>query len=167
MKRMNHGITPNEWERHLDGSLPIEDQDRIEAHLIGCLPCWEFHQRMATLHAQLQTAGEAKRDQFALSDEKLRDGLRNVYARIHAHHTNANVNSVQQRLNELEALMTVFCGTQTAMKAMQAAAQQSPAKKLPRVSQENWEAFLKRLTAIAHVLFGNTGARLVFESGRL
>lgn len=164
---MNHGFTPNDWERHLDGSLSAKDQDRIEAHLIGCLPCWEFHQRMATLHAQLQTAGEAKRDQFALSDEKLRDGLRNVYARIHAHHSNANINPVQQRLDELEALMTLFCGTQTAMKAMQAAAQQSPANGLPQVSLDNWEAFLKRLTTIAHVLCGRTGARLVFESGRL
>lgn len=164
---MTHGITPNEWERHLDGSLPVQDQDRIEAHLIGCLPCWEFHQRMTLLHKQLQTAGEAKRDQFALSDEKLRNGLRNVYARIHAHHINTHLNPVRQRLDELEAIMTVFCGTQTALQALQAAAQQSPAQDLPQVSRDNWEAFLKRLTTIAHVLCGKTGARLVFESGRL
>ena len=164
---MKHGITPNEWERHLDGALTAAEHERIEAHLIGCVSCWEFYQRMAALNAQLHEVGEAKRDGFALSDEKLRAGLRNVYARIHANHADGNRTSLKQRLDELEALMSVFCGEQTAVNALQAAAAHSPAKSLKQITHENWEPFLQRLTATAHVLFGFTGARLVSESGRL
>lgn len=164
---MNHGISPNEWERRLDGTLTAAEHERIEAHLLGCLPCWEFYQRLAELNTQLHEAGEARRDSFPLSDEKLQDGLRKVYARLHAEHSNGNRNPVTQRLGELEAVMTVFCGEQTAVSALQAAAQHSPARSLKEVTRENWEPFLQRLSAIAHVLCGRTGARLVFESGRL
>ena len=164
---MNHGITPNEWERHLDGALTAAEHERIEAHLIGCVTCWEFYQRMAALNTQLHEVGEAERDGFALSDEKLRAGLRDVYARIYANHAEGNRTPLQQRLDELEAVMTVFCGEQTAVNAMQAAAAHSPAKSLKQVTRENWEPFLQRLTAIAQVLCGRTGARWLLESGRL
>ncbi len=164
---MNHGITPNEWERHLDGALTAAEHERIEAHLLGCVSCWEFYQRMAALNAQLHEVGEARRDSFALSDEKLRTGLRNVYARIHATHAEGVRPTLQQRLDELEAVMTVFCGEQTAVKAMQVAAARSPAKSLAQVTRETWEPFLQRLIAIAQVLCGRTGAHWLLESGRL
>ncbi len=75
--------------------------------------------------------------------------------------------SLQQRLDELEAVMTVFCGEQTAVNAMQIAAARSPAKSLAQVTRENWEPFLQRLIAIAQVLCGRTGAHWLLESGRL
>lgn len=164
---MDHGITPNEWERHLDGALTAAEHERIEAHLLGCVSCWEFYQRMAALNTHLHEVGETKRDQFPLSDEKLRAGLRNVYARIHANHTEGVRPSLQQRMDELEAVMAVFCGEQTAVNAMQIAAAQSPAKSLAQVTRENWEPFLQRLITIAQVLCGRTGAHWLLESGRL
>lgn len=164
---MNHGISENEWEGYLNATLTVAQRDRVDAHLIGCVPCWELHQRMAALDAQLREAGEAKRDGFPLSDEKLQAGLRNVFARIHAQHTAATPDLVQQRLDELEVVMTVFCGTQAAASALQTAAQRSPAKSLKELTRENWEPFLQRLTAIAQVLCGRTGATWLLESGRL
>lgn len=164
---MNHGITPNEWERRLDGALTAAEHDRIEAHLVGCLSCWEFYQRMAALNAQLHEAGEAKRESFALSDARLRTGLRNVYTRIHAANASGNSTPLEQRLIELEAVMSIFCGEQTAVNAMHAAAAHSPAQSLKQITRENWEPFLQRLTAIAQVLCGRTGARWLLESGRL
>lgn len=164
---MNHGISDNEWERHLDGALTVAEHERIEAHLIGCEGCWEFQQRMAAMNRQMHEAGETKRDQFPLSDEQLRVGLRNVYARIHAAEGDQNSTPLQQRLHELEAVMAVFCGEQTAVKAMQAAAAHSPAKSLAQVTRENWEPFLQRLIALAQVLCGRTGAHWLLESGRL
>lgn len=165
---MKHGITAENWEDYLDGKLPPEERDRIEAHVIGCVACWELHERMVSLNTRLRAAGAALGRNHVLSDEQLKAGLRGVYAYISANpEASAALTPVQQRLGELEAVMTVFCGTQTAVNALQSAAKQSPAKRLPHVSPENWEAFLTRLTAIAHVLFGITGARLVSESGRL
>ncbi len=164
---MNHGITPNEWERHLNGTLTATEQERIDAHLIGCLPCWDFYQRMMTLDAKLQEAGEMRRDAFALSDEQLRAGLLNVFTRIHNAQTDEPATPLQTRLNELEAVMSVFCGEQAAVNAMRAAAAHSPAKSLKQITHENWEPFLQRLIAIAQVLCGRTGARWLLESGRL
>lgn len=164
---MNHGISENEWEGYLNGTLAAAQRDQVDAHLIGCVPCWEFHQRMAALDAQLRQAGEARRDGFPLSDEKLQAGLHNVFARIHAQHRADEPDLVRQRLHELEAMMTVFCGTEVAASALQTAAQRSSAHSLKQVTRENWESFLQRLIAIAQVLCGRTGASWLLESGRL
>ncbi len=163
---MNHGISEHEWEGYLNGTLAVAQRDRVDAHLIGCVPCWEFHQRVAALDAQLREAGEAKRDSFPLSDQKLQAAMRNVFARIHAGHARESASPVQQKLYEVEAVITVFCGEQAATKALEAAAAHSPAKSLKQVTLENWEPFLQRLTAIAQVLCGRTGARWLLESGR-
>lgn len=163
---MNHGISESEWEKYLNGTLSAAQRDRVDAHLIGCMPCWEFHQRLAALDAQLREAGEAKRDNFPLSDQKLQAALRNVFARIHAGHARGSANPVQQRLDEVEAVITVFCGEQAAAQALAAAAAHSPARSLKQVTFENWEPFLQRLTDIAQVLCGRTGALWLQYSGR-
>ena len=164
---MKHGITPENWENYLEGTLAPGERDRLESHLIGCLSCWEFHERMAKLTERLQADSTMLSHRYPLSNDALQAGLRATYARICASNgSNAEPTSVQQRLNELEAVMTVFCGTQTAVNALQSAAQRSPARSLKQVTRENWEPFLQRLTGIAHVLCGRTGAHLVFESGR-
>lgn len=165
---MNHGITPEHWEAYVAGTLAADERDRIEAHLIGCLSCWEFHERLARLTAQLEADGMLLRHRYPLSNESLQVGLRATYARLCAsQETPAAPHSIQQRLQELEAVMTVFCGAQTAVNALQTAAERSPAHSLKQITRENWEPFLQRLSALAHVLCGRTGARLVFESGRL
>jgi hypothetical protein len=164
---MKHGISSENWEDYLAGNLPPEARDRIEAHLIGCVACWEFQERLAVLDERLRDAGAALESSHALSNEKLKAGLRGVYSLICAsRETGAPLTPVQQRLDELEAVMTVFCGAQTATNAMQAAAQHSPARSLKQVTSENWEPFLQRLTAIAHVICGRTGAHWLLESGR-
>ena len=165
---MKHGITSENWEDYLDGTIALPERDRIESHLIGCLSCWEFHERLATLTARLQTDGTMMGNRYPLSNEALQAGLRATYARICLSQSHAQPpTALQKRLQELEAVMTVFCGAEAAANALATAAQNSPARRLPQLSPENWEAFLQRLTRIAHVLCGITGARLVFESGRL
>lgn len=165
---MKHGITAEQWEDYVDGTLAPDEHDRIEAHLIGCLSCWEFHDRLAGLTARLQTDGVLMNHRYPLSNEALQTGLRITYARICASQNgHAKPSAMQQRLQELEAVMTVFCGTQTAVNALQTAAEHSPARSLKQMTRENWEPFLQRLSALAHVLCGRTGARLVVESGRL
>jgi hypothetical protein len=74
---------------------------------------------------------------------------------------------VQQRLDELEAAMAALCGAHTAVRALQAAAAESPARSLAELTRENWEPFLHSLLAIARALCGRTGARLILESGQL
>jgi hypothetical protein len=62
---------------------------------------------------------------------------------------NADNTPVRQRLDELEAAMSILCGSHTANRALLAAAADSPARSLTRLTSENWEPFLQSLLAIA------------------
>lgn len=166
---MNHGISEKEWNDYLEGQLDDESRDRVEAHMIGCLTCWTFHEQMALMNHALRRAGEEMRISLALQDEKLYDGMRGVFARIQEMEQDAaapSQNSIQQRLSELAAVMAPMCGALTALEALRAAARVSPAHSLERVNADNWTPFLTSLTSIATVMCGETGAHLVWESGQ-
>ncbi len=169
---MIHGFSEEEWNDYIEGQVDDEARDRIEAHLIGCLSCWEFYERMANATRALRVNGAGMRATFALQDRQLRAGLRAVFAKINAaevwtskagalsHH------SIRQKLESLVAVMTPMCGSQTAIKALRAAARISPARSLELLTRDNWEPFLASLKSIAAVMCGETGARLVWESGQ-
>ncbi|MGH9766162.1 MAG: zf-HC2 domain-containing protein [Blastocatellia bacterium] len=169
---MIHGFSEEEWNDYIEGPIDDETRDRIEAHLIGCLSCWEFYERMANATRALRVNSAGTRAIFALQDQQLHAGLRGVFAKINAaevwkskagalsHHT------IQEKLEALAAVMAPMCGSQTAIKALRAAARISPARSLELVTKDNWAPFLASLKSIAAVMCGETGARLVWESGQ-
>jgi hypothetical protein len=166
---MTHLFSEEEWNDYIEGRTDNEARDRIEAHLIGCLSCWEFHERMATATRALVASGAGMRAVFALQDRRLNAGLRAVFAKINeaeAAERDRPLRAIQQRLDALAAVMAPMCGSQTATKALRAAAQVSPACSLERVTEDNWTSFLASLKTIAAVMCGETGARLVWESGQ-
>ncbi|MBO0721010.1 MAG: zf-HC2 domain-containing protein [Blastocatellia bacterium] len=170
MKRMIHGITEKEWNDYLEGELDESGRDRIEAHMIGCLSCWEFHEQMALTTQALRLAGEEMRDDLALQDHQLRQGMQGVFARIRTAQLDSvfsEQNSIKLRLDALAAVMAPMCGLQTARNALSAAARVSPARSLEQITMENWTTFLTCLKSIAVVMCGETGAHLVWESGRI
>jgi hypothetical protein len=146
---------------------------RIEAHLIGCLSCWEFHERMANATRALCGSAAGVRAIFALQDQQLHAGLRGVFEKISTSESEKSKlgpqshRAIQEKLNALAEVMSPMCGSQTAINALRAAAQGSPARSLERVSEDNWTPFLARLKSIAAVMCGETGASLVWESGQL
>jgi hypothetical protein len=167
---MIHGISEKEWNDYLEGELDDALRDRIEAHLIGCLSCWEFHEQMALTTQALRSAGEEMRDHLALQDHQLRKGLHGVFARIRTVDVEtvfSKQSSINQRLDALAAVMAPMCGSRTARKALSAAARVSPARSLEQVTWENWTPFLTSLKSIATVMCGETGAHLVWESGQI
>jgi Putative zinc-finger len=167
---MIHGISEREWNDYLEGQLDEASRDRIEAHIIGCLSCWEFHEQMALTTQALRSAGEEMRDNLALQDHQLRKGLQGVFARIRTAEIETVFNkqsSINQRLDALAAVMAPMCGPQTARKALSAAARVSPARSLEHVTIENWTLFMTSLKSIATVMCGETGAHLVWESGQI
>jgi hypothetical protein len=167
---MKHGITEQEWNDYLDGCAPLPVRDRIEAHLTGCLSCWEFYEQMSGATEALQAAGEEARRELTLTDRQLHRMVRGVFAEIHQSEgqSEAQANTqLQGRLNSLETTLAPFCGTQVAARALQTAALHSPARSLEKVTQANWEPFLERLTAIAAALCGDTFATLLREQGQL
>ena len=169
---MIHGFTEEQWDGYIEGHLDGETRDCIEAHLIGCLSCWEFHERMATATRALRGSAAGVRAIFALQDQQLHAGLRGVFEKISAAEANENKLAVQphlaiqQKLDALAAVMTPMCGSNTAINALLVAAQGSPARSLEQVTHDNWTPFLSRLKSIAAVMCGETGACLVWESGQ-
>jgi len=166
---MTHLFSEEEWTDYIEERIDDERRDRIEAHLIGCLSCWEFYERMATATRALVASGVGMRAAFALQDRRLNAGLRAVFAKINeaeAAKRERPLRAIQQRLDALAAVMAPMCGSQTATKALRAAAQVSPARSLERVTDDNWASFLTSLKTIAAVMCGETGARLVWERGQ-
>lgn len=169
---MIHGFSEEKWNDYIEGEVDDETRDRIEAHLIGCLNCWEFYERMANATRALRASGAGARAIFALQDQRLRAGLRGVFAKINAAEAGGSDigarphSAIRQRLDALAAVMAPMCGSQTAIKALRAAAQISPARSLERVTEDNWTPFMSSLKRIAAVMCGETGARLIWESGQ-
>ena len=166
---MTHLFSEEEWTDYIEGRIDDERRDRIEAHLIGCLSCWEFYERMATATRALVASGAGMRAAFALQDRRLNAGLRAVFAKIseaEAAKRDQPLRAIQQKLDALAAVMAPMCGSQTATKALRAAAQGSPACSLELVTEDNWASFLMSLKTIAAVMCGETGARLVWERGQ-
>ena len=166
---MRRLFSEEQWNDYIEGRIDDETRDRIEAHIIGCLSCWEFHERMANATRALVVCGAGMRAAFALQDRRLNAGLRAVFAKINeseAAKRDQPLRAIQQRLDALAAVMAPMCGSQTATKALRAAAQVSPACSLERVTEDNWTSFLASLNTIAAVMCGETGARLVWERGQ-
>src|SRR5215470_7310652 len=151
---MTHLFSEEEWNDYIDGRIDDEARDRIEAHIIGCLSCWEFYERMATATRALTACGAGLRAAFAKINE------------AEAAKRERPLRAIQQRLDALAEVMAPMCGSQTAIKALRAAAQVSPARSLESVTEDNWTSFLSSLKTIAAVMCGETGARLVWESGQ-
>jgi hypothetical protein len=141
-------------------------RDRIEAHLIGCWDCWEFHDQMAHATAALRSTGENIRASFALPDRALHVGLHGVFEKLNAAEAARPHHTIEQKLDTLAAVLTPMCGSQTAINALRAAAVGSAARSLERITADNWPSFLKCLKSIATVMCGETGAHLVWERGQ-
>src|SRR5215471_18049586 len=111
MKFMIHGFSEEQWDGYIEGWIDDETRDRIEAHLIGCLSCWEFHERMANATRSLQGAAAGARAIFALQDAELHAGLRGVFVKIRAVEAKENELgpqphlAIQQKLDALAAVM--------------------------------------------------------------
>lgn len=165
--KTTHGITGAEWEAYVEGGLNAAECDRLEAHLTGCLICWEQVEELQLATAQLRAAGAAAQRSLPLRDAQLHAGLQRACAKLRAAENASDAAVVQARLAALTNVLAVMCGTTTATHALQIAAQRSAARTLDGVSADNWDSFLTRLTSIATVLCGETGAHLVHESGRL
>jgi multidrug efflux pump subunit AcrA (membrane-fusion protein) len=164
---MKHGISELEWSEYVDGSATAEVRDRIETHFIGCLRCWEFYERMCGATDMLVDAGEEARQTLTLEDRRLHAMLGGAFSRLRAGEVIAVPAQVKGRLDMLETMLAPFWGTQAVASALQTAAKNSPARTLEKVTLDNWEQFLERLTAIAAAICGETFAGLVWERGQL
>jgi anti-sigma factor RsiW len=164
---MKHGISEVEWNDYLDGLATADESERIEAHLAGCLACWEMYQMLLSATEELMEASEEARQELTLRDGQLHAMMRGVFSRLRAGQPGGAAHSqVQGQLNMLKTVLAPFCGTHAAARALQVAAKNSPARSLERVTKDNWEPFLDKLTAIAAAMCGDTFGGLVRERGQ-
>lgn len=164
---MHHGISEQDWEEYSEGRLTGEALNRIEAHLIGCLACWELYEQLCTASNRLREMGAEVRQAISLSDGQMHAAMNRVFAQISDDGVKPSLDSpIRERLNQLETVMAAMCGPRTATNALQAAAQKSPARAIEQITPDNWESFMVSLTSIATVMCGETGAHLIWDSGQ-
>lgn len=161
-----HDFSEREWAEYIDGIADEETRNRLEAHLFGCLSCWEFYDRMASTTEELRVAGDVLRRVHNAGDRALYNGLQRIFEKLGGEGAEL-AGSIQQRLGALTDVMAPMCGSQTALKALRAAAEDSPARSLDHLTEDNWAPFMKNLRSIATVVCGDTGAHLVWERGKL
>ena len=111
---MIHGFSEQDWNDYIEGLADEPLRDRIEAHLIGCWDCWDFHVQMAHATEALRSTGENIRTSFALPDQALHAGLRGVFEKLNGvEPAMARVvpppYAIEQKLDALAAVMTL-CG---------------------------------------------------------
>lgn len=167
---MMHGISEQQWIDYLDQRLDDSERARIAVHLAGCPECREFHGRISRTVKSLQEMGAEMRRGFPLEAEQLHISLAKVLARVldaEARREGLSQVDIQERLNHLEDCLALMCGSWTAVNALRVAARSSIHDSLGQLTQDNWPMFLKRLTSITSVFCGDTGARLVWEYGKL
>jgi|SRR5882724_1732829 len=165
---MNHGISDQEWNDYIDGIATADVCARIQSHCAVCVECWEFSDQMSCSTQLLNEAGNDARRRFAIRHDRVNELLSNVLAAIKSDESGSlDPVHVKVRLDMLETVFAPFCGSQAAARALQSAAAQSRARTLEDITEDNWEPFLERLTAIAAAMIGDTFANLVWERGRL
>lgn len=167
---MNRCISDRDWDDYIEGGMPDAARDRIEAHLLNCLRCWDAYE--ARLHATrvLREAGAEMRQTIRASNERVELGRLRVLARARDGEAGMEWPAhprIRERLDDLAALMTLLCGSQMADRVLTVAADGSPARSVAQVTPETWEPFLHRLTSLARFVGGETGAALIWESGQI
>ena len=65
---MKHGISELEWNDYLDGGATAEVRDRIEAHFLGCMECWEFYEQMSGANKEMLEACDEARHVLTFED---------------------------------------------------------------------------------------------------
>jgi hypothetical protein len=165
-----HGISAEEWIDYLDRRLDGSARARIEAHMADCSKCREFYGRIESAVKSLEAAGSEIIRGLPLGDEKINLSLAKILARIldaEANQQQLTPAAISERLNHLEELLALMCGSWTAASVLRVAAEGTRARSLNHLTQDNWASFLERLTSITSVFCGTAGARLVREYGRL
>ena len=160
---MLHGISEEEWEAYVEGALCPSEQDRIEAHMISCISCWERYDDLKHTTDELRKEGADIRRAVALSDEREQAAFIAVLRRLQL---NARIErrEILDRIEQLEQILARMCGTRTAVQALQSAAKESPAQELNSLGPETWEPFIENLASIAEVMCGESGALLLRRS---
>ncbi|MBK7598963.1 MAG: hypothetical protein IPJ07_10775 [Acidobacteria bacterium] len=87
----------------------------------------EINEQLARANESLASAGESLRGSFNMSDRALYSGLQRVFEKLRAADFGTYQLSIQQKLGALTDVMAPMCGSQTAIKALRAAALESPA----------------------------------------
>ena len=165
---MKHGISHEEWEDYLAGQTTPYARDRIEAHLIGCLPCWQRYQQESRAIRELQEAAAEAQERLTISDQRLSSMFAVLRENIRASEKDATIpGQIQSSLESLKSVLDPVFGSQAALRAMQLAANGSYSFSLDRITQEGWNAFLERLTAITSIICGDVFAGLIMEQGKL
>ncbi len=165
---MTGEFSESEWNDYLDGRADAATSARFEKHLSGCGECADLRRRLRLAEGQLRLQSGGFLQSPFMPEEQIEAAWQRVVTRLRVNEiAPQRVFSIPERLRFLEDLLVLLCGARTASNALRVAAQGLSAGTPEQLSSDHWPQFLNNLAAIATVMCGKTGARLVQESGRM
>ena len=164
---MKHGITDEDWEDFLAGQAAAHSRARIDAHLIGCVQCWELYQQEAPAMRALEAAAAEARENLAVPDDQLQSMLAAVLASIRMEEDSAANAQIRGGLDFLRSILVPVFGPKATQCALLLAANGSGSRPLDRMTRETWNAFLERLADMVSIICGDVLAGLIREHGQL
>lgn len=165
-----HGISEKVWMNYFDENIATDEKLRIDSHLSACPNCRDFYEKMVKTEISLKLAGVEIRNSFQVDEHSISINLAKVLARIldtEAKQQSLSRNAIKIRLEQLEDILAVMCGSWTAVNALRVAAEKTIADSPENLSDENWLPFLEKLKNITSVFCGESGAKLIWQYGQL
>lgn len=161
---MRHGISEEEWDDHLLGKSAPGARVRIDAHLLSCPKCWERYQREYSTTNTLEAGAAQARELLNMDDQRLPAMFAEIMGKIRAQGLTPG-SEISQSLDSLKAVLEPVFGPTAAQRAMHLAASDSSSVPLNRITHENWNSFLEKLSAIVSIICGDIFAGVIWEHG--
>jgi hypothetical protein len=156
-KIMTCGISGTEWTDYLDRALPVHERRKIDAHLLVCARCRaefenarQIDQRLRIECGILQQSIQISAASQAETQERILAVLRDRAPK-----------GVHERLWRVRWVLALLCGTNTAIRIIEAAETQTGGMK-----QSKWLPFLRRLSFLTTEICGSYAGNLIWAVGQ-
>jgi hypothetical protein len=160
-KIMTCGISGTEWTDYLDHAMPVRERRKIDAHLLVCARCraefenaQQIDQRLRIECGILQQSIELSGQLSPVSEAETRD-------RILAVLRDRAPKGAHERLWRVRWVLALLCGTNTAIRIIEAAETQTGGMK-----QSKWLPFLRRLSFLTTEICGLYAGNLIWAVGQ-
>jgi len=151
------GISGNEWTDYLDRAMPVRERRKIDAHLLVCARCRaelesarQIDQRLRIECGILQQSIELSAASQAETQQRILAVLRDRAPR-----------GAHERLWRVRWVLALLCGTNTAIRIIEAAETQTGGMK-----QSKWLPFLRRLSFLTTEICGSYAGNLIWAVGQ-
>lgn len=157
---MKHTFTRQQWVEYTCGEATTALRVAMDRHITSCAECRTTSRMFEQVEGELLAAVTTFRDSLP----SLESASERAYEAWRERCTAApEIDLPSRRIIRLQLFLAPICGFGTAERAMLAAAARSPADSIDLLTEREWPAFVKHLSAIVSALCGEPSGRLAWH----